>query len=103
MQKMLKNPYGKNWEVSSFYTIYCVAEHAKNTIYCDIPVCNSLKILSCKRRTGSTPVSGTSKTGEIHNNFSRFVMFGKRLGSKFLLFLPKNRQFLLILLQLHNS
>lgn len=44
MQKMLKNPYGKNWEVSSFYTIYCVAAHAKNTIYCDIPVCNSLKI-----------------------------------------------------------
>ena len=41
---MLKNPYGKNWEVSSFYTIYCVAAHAKNTIYCDIPVCNSLKI-----------------------------------------------------------
>ena len=42
---MLKNPYGKNWEVSSFYTIYCVAMRAKNTIYCDIPVCNSLKIL----------------------------------------------------------
>lgn len=41
---MLKNPYGKNWEVSSFYTIYCVAAHTKNTIYCDIPVCNSLKI-----------------------------------------------------------
>ena len=41
---MLKNPYGKNWEVSSFYAIYCVAEHTKNTIYCDIPVCNSLKI-----------------------------------------------------------
>lgn len=58
---MLKNPYGKNWEVSSFYTIYCVAEHAKNTIYCDIPVCNSLKIPWSKIRTGSSPVSGTSK------------------------------------------
>ena len=42
------------------------------------------------------------KTGEIHSNFSRFVMFGKRLGSKFLPFLPKNRRFLLILFELHN-
>ena len=58
---MLKNPYGKNWEVPSSYTIYCVAMHAKNTIYCDMPVCNSLKIPRCKNRTGSSPVSGTRK------------------------------------------
>ena len=56
---MLKNPYGKNWEVSSFYTIYCVAAHAKNTIYCDIPVCNSLKIPRSKIRIGSSPISST--------------------------------------------
>ena len=56
---MLKNPYGKNWEVSSFYTIYCVASHTKNTIYCDIPVCNSLKILSSRERIGSNPIAGT--------------------------------------------
>ena len=43
------------------------------------------------------------ETGEIHSNFSRFVMFGKRLGSEFLPFLPKNRRFLLILFVLHNS
>ena len=30
-------------------------------------------------------------------------MFGKRLGSEFLLFLPKNRRFLLILFALYNS
>ena len=51
---MLKNPYGKNWEVSSFYTIYCVSVHTKNTIYCDIPVCNSLKIFGRKKLTKSS-------------------------------------------------
>ena len=65
MQKMLKNPYGKNWEVSSFYTIYCVAAHAKNTIYCDIPVCNSLKIPRFNSRIGSNPISGTTEREEI--------------------------------------
>lgn len=76
MQKMLKNPYGKNWEVSSFYTIYCVAAHAKNTIYCDIPVCNSLKILSSQERIGSSPIAGTNKKVPFFGCF--FVVFATR-------------------------
>lgn len=59
MHETRENPYGKNWEVSSSYTIYCVVMHAKNTIYCDIPVCNSLKILRSNIRIGSSPISGT--------------------------------------------
>lgn len=86
---MLKNPYGKNWEVSSFYTIYCVAAHAKNTIYCDIPVCNSLKIPRCKNRTGSNPVSGTKALLQwecffhIINLTARVVFYLNRLAEKY--------------------
>ena len=69
---MLKNPYGKNWEVSSFYTIYCVAAHTKNTIYCDIPVCNSLKILRERSHIGSNPITRTRKIREIYKNLSYF-------------------------------
>lgn len=86
---MLKNPYGKNWEVSSFYTIYCVAMRAKNTIYCDIPVCISLKIPRCKNRTGSNPVSGTKALLQrgcffhIINLTARVVFYLNRLAEKY--------------------
>lgn len=86
---MLKNPYGKNWEVSSFYIIYCVAAHTKNTIYCDIPVCNSLKIPRCKNRTGSNPVSGTKALLQwecffhIINLTARVVFYLNRLAEKY--------------------
>ena len=72
MQKMLKNPYGKNWEVSSSYTIYCVTMRAKNTIYCDIPVCNSLKIPRSKIRIGSSPISSTIEKALFLSAFSPF-------------------------------
>ena len=71
---MLKNPYGKNWEVSSSYTIYCVAMHAKNTIYCDMPVCNSLKISRERSRIGSNPITRTIKMRGIFKNPSHFLL-----------------------------
>ena len=82
---MLKNPYGKNWEVSSFYTIYCVAAHAKNTIYCDIPVCNSLKILRERSHIGSNPITRTiinERDFQKSLSISLLHYIGDNLGTK---------------------
>lgn len=73
---MLKNPYGKNWEVSSFYTIYCVAAHTKNTIYCDIPVCNSLKIPRERSRIGSNPITRTISTPQVGGSWQSEILSG---------------------------
>lgn len=82
---MLKNPYGKNWEVSSFYTIYCVAAHAKNTIYCDIPVCNSLKIPRERSHIGSNPITRTKFFERSYQKLLSFLLINhivERLGNK---------------------
>lgn len=45
---MLKSPYGKNWEASSFYAIYCVATHAKTPYIVTCPFVTALKSLGVK-------------------------------------------------------